>query len=183
MSYGLSYSDYFGLKEINRPAELPDLDFNTDILGSAIGFNIAKYISKKYALGFGYTRHQHARNLTKTISFFNTFMQLENFRAIDQSQFFDVHVKRNLTNNFRVSLGLFYYLFYYNTFNLYFDNNNVIYNFQNDKQRTDNFGISLGLEYYFPVKSYLDIGVRSKANFDLAGFDSLLFSPAIRIKL
>ncbi len=173
-SYGMA-SDIFG----NEKRFL-----GTPKYGSILNFDIDFALSKNRFIGIGFTRQLHSKNLNKRTdlsSISNSMVIFDNFRLSRQKNFYDVHFRKEFQNHLHLTFGLFYFQTYLNTLRFDFDGTNEFYILTNEKQRPDNFGLSLSLDYFFPIKKYIEIGVRGKVFYTLDGAETLSFSPILKV--
>jgi len=175
--YGLSYDSFYEVGASDP------VDLSGPILGSIMEFGFDYALPKDRFIGVSFAKQLHSKNIENNflLSVSNSGLTFDNYRISRQKNFYEVHFRKKFKNNFHLALGVFYFQTYINMFDFSFDGTNYIYVLDNDKQRSDNFGLSLSLDYYFPIKDYLELGLRGKMVYTLDGIETVYLSPILKV--
>ncbi len=173
-SHGLTYDEYGG--------KIPNSDkiIYTPKIGVFTEINFDFRLPKNKFIGIGYAREQYATN----INFVDIDIVLENYRAINLTNFYDIHFRREFKNNFNLTLGISYFELYNNT-NRVIEvadgvNTFLVVDLVNDPQRSDNIAFFTSISYFLPIKDYIQIGVKSSLYYSLNGVESISLSPILK---
>ncbi|HBK70058.1 MAG TPA: hypothetical protein DDZ39_00100 [Flavobacteriaceae bacterium] len=175
--YGLSYDSFY-------EAEASfSVDLSGPMFGSVMEFGLDYALPKNRFIGVAFTKQLHVKNIDKNIlsTVSNSGLSFDNYRISRQKNFYEVHFRKQFKNKFHLTLGVFYFQTYLNTLRFNIDGVNQIYALNNDKQRADNLGLSLSLDYYFPIREYLELGLRGKMVYTLDGAETVYLSPILKV--
>lgn len=174
-SYGAAYNTYLGDQHIFKTNVYP-------IFFKALEVNLDYRLSHNRFIGLGYSQHDGSFNMNDEYLFgSNSGVVLDNYRHILVNDYFEFRFRKAFENRLNLTAGLFYILFYRTHFSI--DGQYEPYSlfvFWRDKPRADDFGISLALDYTIPIKDYMQLGIRTKAFFTLAGFETISLAPFIK---
>lgn len=177
-SYGVAYIDYGGSLEDEI------LDTGIPSLGSFYEINVDLVLSKNRHLGIGFARQQHSNYIDDGVIVSNlTGLILDNFKNIHQKDFFDIHFRKAFENKLEFTVGAFFFIDKFNSVDVQPINELPVFIISNEKNRADNFGLFGSLEYFYPIKEYLEIGVKSKLYISLNGVETVALLPSLRVNI
>jgi len=172
-SHGLSYDNYGGKENNTNGIYTPKIGFITEI-------NFDFKLPKNRFIGVGFAREQYSQNI-KLVSL---DLVLDNYRAINLTNFYDIHFRKEFKNNFNLTLGIAYFELFNNTITTreVTDGTNTFTTIAiyNDLQRTDNIAFMLSLSYFFPIRDYFQIGFKSSLYYSLDGVESISLMPVLK---
>lgn len=173
-SYGLSYADF------NNSQQEDIIDFSYPKIGSFMDLNLDFKLKNNRFIGIGFSKEQHSKSITEVDKFGNII--LDNYRNTMQKNFYDLHLRKKFNNNTNLSIGVFYYEDYFNTFDIgVTDEGNLYYIINDEKQRADDLGLFIAYNYMYPVQEYLKIGVNGKLYYSLNGIETIALLPTINV--
>jgi hypothetical protein len=172
-SHGLSYDNYGGKEKSTNGIYTPKIGFFTEI-------NFDFKLPKNRFIGVGFAREQYSQN----INLVSLNLVLDNYRAINLTNFYDIHFRKEFKNNFNLTLGIAYFELFNNTVTTREVTDGVntftaiaIYN---DLQRTDNIAFMTSLSYFFSIRDYFQIGAKSSVYYSLNGVESISLLPVLK---
>lgn len=172
-SHGLSYDNYGGKENNTNGIYTPKIGFFTEI-------NFDFKLPKNRFIGVGFSREQYSQN----INLVSLDLVLDNYRAINLTNFYDIHFRKEFKNNFNLTLGIAYFELFNNTITTreVTDGTNTFTTIAlyNDLQRTDNIAFMLSLSYFFPIKDYFQIGFKSSLYYSLDGVEAISLLPVLK---
>jgi len=177
-SYGAAFIDYGG----SQSEEL--LDLGIPSIGSFYELNIDFVLTKNRHIGVGFSRQQHSNRVDDSFILNNTTgIVLENYKNIHQKDFFDIHFRKSFDNNLQFTVGAFYFIEDLNTASIFALNETPIFLLENEKNRSDNFGLFGALEYFHPIRSNIEIGIKTKLYISLNGVETVALLPSLRLNI
>lgn len=178
-SYGVAYIDY------SNYSSTSPLNFDLPQFGSFLEFNLDYKLPKNRFIGLGFSRQLHSKNIDDgiLINSTNTGLILENYKNIHVKDFIDIHFRTVFINNIHFIIGVFYFKENLNTNIILSDETNIFFIINNEKNRSDNFGFFGSLEYFFRLRSYVELGVKSKLYYSLNGIETISLMPTLRVKI
>lgn len=173
-SHGISYDNYGGKdNSSDRIIYTPKIGFFTEI-------NFDFKLPKNRFIGIGFAREQYSQN----INLVSLDIVFDNYRAINLTNFYDIHFRKEFKNNLNLTLGIAYFELFNNTVTTreVTDGVNTFYvvALNNDLQRTDNIAFMATVGYFFPIRDYFQIGVKSSLYYSLNGVESVSLSPVLK---
>lgn len=178
-SYGVAYIDYSNYSSTSL------LNFDLPQFGSFLELNLDYKLPKSRFIGLGLSRQLHSKNIYDgvLINSTNTGLLLENYKNTHIKDFIDIHFKTVFKNNIHFTIGSFYFIENLNTNTISSDDTNIFFIISNEKNRSDNFGFFGSLEYFFSLRSYVELGVKSKLYYSLNGIETISLLPTLRVKI
>ncbi|MFN3554485.1 MAG: hypothetical protein ACK4VN_00820 [Bacteroidales bacterium] len=152
------------------------------VFQTALGLGFEYHISDMRYVGFLFSRHEGSYNVDDefVMSVYPVAIVLDNYRHSWGTDYFELTYRKSFENSFSLSVGLFYFLDYTNSYGISaLDQSSLQFRFGRDRARSDDLGLSLGLSYSLPLNEYVKLGIRAKTFYTLAGFETLSLSPFI----
>ncbi len=179
VSYGMSYIDYADYSSLD-PVKL-----DIPAWGSFLEFNLDYKLKGNRYIGLGFSKQQHSKTINEQMRFYNSneVIVLDNYYNVHEKLFYDIHFGTTFKNNFSFNLGLSFFIDYYNrTYTDRYANGDFVLVFVNEKNRSDHFSVFLSLEYYFPIRDYLELGIKGKFYYSLNGMENLSVLPTLKVR-
>ncbi len=174
--YGLFYNEFEVLNDI------PNIDYTTPKIGKMFEFSADYALSNNRFVGLGFAVTSNTSTVNSTVLFEEGLgLSFDNFRLEYENQFYDIHFRKEFKDHFHLTVGAIYYRYF--SPNLGFNNlgtENIFIEFKNDIPRVDDLGISIALDYFFPIKDYIEIGLRGRLFYSLAGVEGISVSPLLK---
>jgi len=177
VGYGLANGYFPTLNDID------EIDYNTPSLGRAFEFSFDFLLADGKSIGIGYAMQSMTRTIDdRQVIFRNTGLQFDNYRLEYETQFYDIHFRKQFKNRIGLTIGVFYYLSFQGHLRIESDgleNGVRFYSFSDYMAKNDNFGLSPALDYQFVIKKGLSIGLQARVFYTLAGIEAFSVTPII----
>ncbi|NCP22029.1 MAG: hypothetical protein COS42_02075 [Flavobacteriales bacterium CG03_land_8_20_14_0_80_35_15] len=171
-AHGFSYDNFGGIQNTEG--------IYTPKIGLFTELNFDLKLPKNRFIGIGFAREQYSKN----IDFVSLDLVLDNYRAINLTNFYDIHFRKEFKKNLNLTLGLAYFELFNNkvTDRLVTDGTNFfnVIAIYNDLQRSDDIAFMASVGYYLAIRDYFQIGVKGSLYYSLNGVESISLSPILK---
>jgi len=177
-SYGAAFIDYGG----SQAEEV--LNLGIPSIGSFYELNVDLVLTQNRHVGIGFSRQQHSNRVNDVFIVNNTTgIILSNYKNIHQKDFFDIHFRKSFNNKLQFTVGAFFFIEDLNLAGFSPINELPVFVLENEKNRSDNFGLFGALEYFYPIRSNIEIGIKTKLYISLNGIETVALLPSLRVNI
>ncbi len=133
-------------------------------------------------IGLTYSKLNYTNiiNNTRYFSYYDVIIHLENYKNYHTYQYFGIEFRQEFIPRLHFGVGLNYYVHHFNYVSLEICDDIPCFTGEDWKQRLDDLALTAFLDYYFPVKNYVQIGLRTKGFLTLSGFEAITLTPVLK---
>ncbi len=182
VAYGIGYNNRWG----RDFGGIPDYkNLNLEEFPKIIGvfeLNFLYRLKENRFIGLNYSKLNYSNTLNESryFQFQDVMVILDNYKNLHTYQYFGIQFRQEFLPMFHFGVGLNYYVHQFNYLSLETKYGTTSFIGEDWKQRLDDLGLSASIDYYFPIKSYVQIGLRTKGFLTMMGFEAITLTPVLK---
>jgi hypothetical protein len=176
---GVGYNRYADLFSDQNSSSI-NLDFPKLIFVSEINLNYRLKEGRYIGLNYSKLNYFKVLNTSRHYADFDVTVELKNYKNFDINHHFGILFGQEFLQRLHFGIGLSYFIRHFNRIEKDYGEGVLIIRALDESQRIDDMALTAFLDYYFPVKSYVQIGLRTKGFLTMYGFEAISLTPVLK---